>query len=566
MRQIQNELGEGDVFSRDSAELKRKILAANLPEEPKGVAMKELERLNQMPPMAPEIGTIRTYIDWIIDLPWTVSTPDNLDVRHAAKTLDRDHYGLKKAKERILEYIAVRSLKPAKERQPILCFVGPPGTGKTSLGRSIAEALGRKFVRVSLGGIRDEAEIRGHRRTYIGALPGRILQTMKRAGTANPLFMLDEIDKLYSDFRGDPASAMLEVLDPEQNNVFSDHYLELPFDLSKVMFVTTANYLGPIPPALLDRMEVIEFPGYIEEEKLEIANRYLIPRQIEENGIRDLGLTFETTALQRIVREYTFEAGVRNLEREIGRIARKVARLKAEGKKYPEAIVPETIEKFLDPPQYIPPEMEKADEVGVAQSLAWTENGGEIMAVEVAVLEGKGALQMTGQLGEVMQESAQAGLTYIKSRAATLGIDPEVFERMDIHLHMPEGSIPKDGPSAGITIATAMISALTGRPVYRQVGMTGEITLRGRILPIGGVREKVLAAHRAGLRTVLLPEKNLKDLHDIPKTVKAELKIVPVTHMDQVVEVAVAAKAVIEPPRPRKRGEESGEESPEKEA
>ena len=488
MRQIQNELGEGDVFSRDSAELKRKILAANLPEEPKGVAMKELERLNQMPPMAPEIGTIRTYIDWIIDLPWTVSTPDNLDVRHAAKTLDRDHYGLKKAKERILEYIAVRSLKPAKERQPILCFVGPPGTGKTSLGRSIAEALGRKFVRVSLGGIRDEAEIRGHRRTYIGALPGRILQTMKRAGTANPLFMLDEIDKLYSDFRGDPASAMLEVLDPEQNNVFSDHYLELPFDLSKVMFVTTANYLGPIPPALLDRMEVIEFPGYIEEEKLEIANRYLIPRQIEENGIGDIGLTFESTALQRIIREYTFEAGVRNLEREIGRIARKVARLKAEGKKYPEAIVPESIEKFLDPPQYIPPEMEKADEVGVAQSLAWTENGGEIMAVEVAVLEGKGALQMTGQLGEVMQESAQAGLTYIKSRAATLGIDPEVFERMDIHLHMPEGSIPKDGPSAGITIATAMISALTGRPVYRQVGMTGEITLRGRILPIGGVR------------------------------------------------------------------------------
>ncbi len=566
MRQIQNELGEGDVFSRDSTELKRKILAANLPEEPKAVALKELERLNQMPPMAPEIGTIRTYIDWIIDLPWTNATPDNLDVRHAAKILDRDHYGLKKAKERILEYIAVRSLKPAKERQPILCFVGPPGTGKTSLGRSIAESLGRKFVRVSLGGIRDEAEIRGHRRTYIGALPGRILQTMKRAGTANPLFMLDEIDKLYSDFRGDPASAMLEVLDPEQNNVFSDHYLELPFDLSKVMFVTTANYLGPIPPALLDRMEVIEFPGYIEEEKLEIANRYLIPRQIEENGIQDLGLTFDSAALQRIIREYTFEAGVRNLEREIGRIARKVARLKAEGKKYPESITPDLIEKFLDPPQYIPPEMEKSDEVGVAQSLAWTENGGEIMAVEVAVLEGKGSLQMTGQLGEVMQESAQAGLTYIKSRAASLGIDPEVFERMDIHLHMPEGSIPKDGPSAGITIATAMISALTGRAVYRQVGMTGEITLRGRVLPIGGVREKVLAAHRAGLKTVLLPEKNLKDLHDVPKTVKADLKIVPVSHMDQVVEVAVGPKAVIEPPRPRKRNEESSEESPEKEA
>ena len=338
MKQIQDELGEGDIFTRDVKDLKAKIEAANLPEEPKAVAMKELERLNQMPPMAPEVGIIRTYIDWILDLPWTKSTPDNLDVKHAAKILDRDHYGLKKAKERILEYIAVRSLKPKKDRQPILCFVGPPGTGKTSLGRSIAEALGRKFARVSLGGVRDEAEIRGHRRTYIGALPGRILQTIKRAGTANPLFMLDEIDKLYSDFRGDPASAMLEVLDPEQNNSFSDHYLEMPFDLSKVMFVTTANYLGSIPAALLDRMEVIEFPGYIEEEKLEIANRYLIPRQIDENGIADIDLTFETGALQRIIREYTFEAGVRNLEREIGRISRKVARLKAEEKKYPTKI------------------------------------------------------------------------------------------------------------------------------------------------------------------------------------------------------------------------------------
>lgn len=568
MRQIQNELGEGDVFSRDAAELKRKIVAANLPDEPKSVAMKELERLNQMPPMAPEIGTIRTYIEWIIDLPWVTGTPDNLDVRHAAKVLERDHYGLKKAKERILEYIAVRSLKPKKEKQPILCFVGPPGTGKTSLGRSIAEALGRKFVRVSLGGIRDEAEIRGHRRTYIGALPGRVLQTMKRAGTVNPLFMLDEIDKLYSDFRGDPASAMLEVLDLEQNNAFSDHYLELPYDLSKVMFVTTANYLGPIPPALLDRMEVIEFPGYIEDEKLEIANRYLIPRQIDENGVGDIGLVFEAEALKRIIREYTFEAGVRNLEREIGQIIRKVARLKAEGRKYPAVIGASVIEKFLDPPQYIPPEMEKADEVGVVQSLAWTENGGEIMAVEVAVLEGKGSLQMTGQLGEVMQESAQAGLTYIKSRAASLGIDLDVFERMDIHLHIPEGAIPKDGPSAGITIATAMISALTGRPAVRTVGLTGEITLRGRVLPIGGVREKVLAAHRAGLKTVLLPEKNLKDLHDVPKAVRTELKIVPVTHMDQVIELTLKREAAVDPPRPRKRTEESSEprsgETPEK--
>ena len=387
MRQIQNELGEADVFTRDSIELKRRIQAADLPEEPKTVALKELERLNQMPPMAPEVGTIRTYIEWILDLPWTTTTPDNLDVRHASRILERDHYGLKKAKERILEYIAVRSLKPRKERQPILCFVGPPGTGKTSLGRSIAQALGRKFVRVSLGGIRDEAEIRGHRRTYIGALPGRVLHTMKRAATVNPLFMLDEIDKLYSDFRGDPASAMLEVLDPEQNNSFSDHYLEIPYDLSRVMFITTANYLGPIPPALLDRMEVIEFPGYIEEEKLAIAARFLIPRQIEENGVSDVSLEFETPALQRIIREYTFEAGVRNFEREIGRVIRKVARLKAEGKNYPTKISADLIEKYLDPPQYIPPEMEKSDEVGVGQSLAWTENGGEIMALEVAILE-----------------------------------------------------------------------------------------------------------------------------------------------------------------------------------
>jgi len=553
MKQIQNELGEGDIFTRDASELKQKIEAANLPEEPKKVALKEIERLNQMPPMAPEVGIIRTYIDWIVDLPWTNTSPDNLDVKNAAKTLERDHYGLKKAKERILEYIAVRSLKPKKERQPILCFAGPPGTGKTSLGRSIAEALGRKFVRVSLGGVRDEAEIRGHRRTYIGALPGRIIQTMKRAGTANPLFMLDEIDKLYSDFRGDPASAMLEVLDPEQNYAFSDHYLEMPFDLSKVMFVTTANNLGTIPPPLLDRMEVIEFPGYIEEEKLEIANRYLIPRQLEENGVDGISLTFEPDAIRRIIREYTYEAGVRNLEREIGRVSRKVARMKAEGKKYPIAVAADVIEKFLGPQQVFPSEAERSDEVGVATSLAWTESGGEIMPVEVAVLEGKGGMQMTGQMGEVMQESGQAAMTFIKSRAAALRIDMEVFERMDIHVHMPEGGIPKDGPSAGITMATAIVSALTGRPVYKHVGMTGEITLRGRVLPIGGVREKVLAAHRAGLTTVILPEKNMKDLVELPKTARAELKIIPVKSMDDVLDIALAAKPVIEPPRPRKQ-------------
>jgi len=560
MKQIQNELGEGDVFTRDAADLKKKLDAANLPEEAKKVAMKELERLNQMPPMSPEVGMIRTYIDWIVDLPWSNSTPDNLDVKNAAKILERDHYGLKKAKERILEYIAVRSLKPKKERQPILCFVGPPGVGKTSLGRSIADALGRKFARVSLGGVRDEAEIRGHRRTYIGALPGRILQTMKRAGTANPLFMLDEIDKLYSDFRGDPASAMLEVLDPEQNFAFSDHYLELPFDLSKVMFITTANSLGNIPAPLLDRMEVIEFPGYIEEEKIEIANRYLIPRQIEENGIDNLGLAVEPAALQRIIREYTYEAGVRNLEREIGRVSRKVARLKAEGKKYPTSIAPEMIEKMLGPQQVFPSEAELTDEVGLATSLAWTETGGEIMSVEVAILEGKGGMQMTGQMGEVMQESGQAALTYIKSRAAALKIDLDVFERLDIHVHMPEGGIPKDGPSAGITMATAIISALTGRPVFRYVGMTGEITLRGRILPIGGVREKVLAAHRAGLKTVLLPEKNMKDLVELPKTARSELKIIPIKHMDDVLAIALSKEVTVEPPRPKKHVRDEGQD------
>ena len=560
MRQIQNELGEGDIFTRDANDLTKRIEAANLPAEAKAVALKELDRLNQMPPMAPEVGIIRTYIDWIVDLPWANPTPDNLDVKNAAKILERDHYGLKKAKERILEYIAVRSLKPKKERQPILCFVGPPGVGKTSLGRSIADALGRKFVRVSLGGVRDEAEIRGHRRTYIGALPGRIIQTMKRAGTSNPLFMLDEIDKLYSDFRGDPASAMLEVLDPEQNFAFSDHYLELAFDLSKVMFVTTANSLGSIPSPLLDRMEVIEFPGYIEEEKLEIANRYLIPRQIEENGLEGVSLHLEADALRRMIREYTYEAGVRNLEREIGKVCRKIARMKAEAKKFPTTMTSEAVEKLLGPQQFFQTEAELSDEVGVVTSLAWTENGGEIMPVEVAVLEGKGGLQMTGQMGDVMQESGQAALTYIKSRAVDLNIDLEVFERMDIHVHMPEGGIPKDGPSAGITMATAIVSALTGRPVFKHVGMTGEITLRGRVLPIGGVREKVLAAHRVGLKTVLLPEKNLKDLVDLPKTARSELKIIPVRHMDDVLKLALSPDAVIEPPRPKKQNKEESQE------
>ncbi len=560
MKAIQTELGDGDIWTRDVNELRQRIEQANLPEQAKVTAMKEIERLNQMPPMAPEVGIIRSYIDWILDLPWSTLTDDNLDVKHAARVLERDHYGLKKAKERILEYIAVRSLHPKKGRQPILCFVGPPGTGKTSLGRSIAEALGRKFVRLSLGGVRDEAEIRGHRRTYIGALPGRILQTMRRAATANPLFMLDEIDKLGSDFRGDPAAALLEVLDPEQNHAFSDHYLDLDFDLSKVMFVTTANTLGPIPPALLDRLEVIEFPGYIEEEKVIIANRFLIPRQLDENGLEEVGLNFDPQALQRIIREYTYEAGVRNLEREIGRVCRKVARWKAEEKKYPEQISAAVIEKFLGPPQFFETEAERKDEVGVATGLAWTENGGEIMFVEVAVLEGKGNLQMTGQIGDVMQESGQAALTYLKSRAAMLGIDPDVFERLDIHMHLPEGAIPKDGPSAGITLCSALISAFTGRPVSKDVAMTGEITLRGRVLPVGGVREKVMAARRAGLKTVIIPMRNQKDLVDIPKRARDDLKIIPVQHIDEVIEIAIAAEAIAEPPKPRRRQDEQTQE------
>jgi len=539
MKAIQTELGEGDIFTREIFELREKVISAQLPDEVRVTALKEVDRLQQMPAMAPEVGIIRTYLDWILELPWAVESEDNLDVSHAAAVLEKYHYGLGKAKDRILEYIAVRSLKPRKPRQPILCFVGAPGTGKTSLGRSIAEALGRKFVRVSLGGVRDEAEIRGHRRTYIGALPGRVLQTMRRAGTVNPLFMLDEIDKLGADFRGDPSAALLEVLDPEQNHAFSDHYLELSFDLSKVMFITTANYLGYIPSALLDRMEVIEFPGYIEEEKLEIANRFLVPRQLEESGLEDKEITFQEQALRKIIREYTYEAGVRNLEREIGRMSRKVARLKSEKKHYPTHLIPKTVERFLGPPQFFQTQAEMEDEVGVATALAWTENGGDIMPVEVLILDGKGAMQITGQIGDVMQESAQAALSYLKSRARELDIDVEAFERLDVHLHIPEGAIPKDGPSAGITIATALISAFTERGVSKEVGMTGEITLRGKVLPVGGIREKLLAAHRAGLKTIIIPERNMKDLVDLPKKVRQDLKIVPVTHMDKVLELAL---------------------------
>lgn len=534
LKAIQNELGEGDVWARELTELRVKVEEKKMPEEAKKQAFKEIERLNQMPAMAPEVGILRTYVDWLLDLPWVETTDDNLDVAHAAKILEENHYGLGKAKDRILEYIAVKSLKPKKERQPILCFVGPPGTGKTSLGKSIALALGRNFVRLSLGGVRDEAEIRGHRRTYIGALPGRIIQTMKRAGSLNPLFMLDEIDKLGNDFRGDPASALLEVLDPEQNFAFSDHYLELPYDLSKVMFVTTANNLGTIPPALQDRMEIIEFPGYIEEEKVEISKRFLIPRQLEESGIETEEIKFEESALKKVIREYTYEAGVRNLEREIGKICRKTARLKSEKKHFAKSLTTSAVEKFLGPPQFFFTEAERKDEVGVATAMAWTENGGDIMPIEVLIMEGKGNLQITGQIGDVMQESAQAALSYMKSRVEELNLDPDLFDQIDVHIHVPEGAIPKDGPSAGITIATALISAFTDRPVHKEICMTGEITLRGNILPIGGVREKVLAAHRAGLKTVLLPTKNEKDLVEIPKKVREDVKIVLVHHMDEV--------------------------------
>jgi ATP-dependent Lon protease len=549
MRAIQTELGEIDVQLAELQELEEKIAAAEMPEIVMARAQKELMRLKSMSPAAPEVGIVRTYLDWLIDLPWTEATEDNLDITKVGKALDANHYGLPKAKERILEYLAVRKLsaqhaKPSA-RSPILCFVGPPGTGKTSLGRSIADALGRRFVRVSLGGIHDEAEIRGHRRTYIGALPGRIIQTMRTAGRINPLFMLDEIDKVGVDFRGDPSAALLEVLDPEQNYAFSDHYLDLPYDLSRVMFITTANILDPIPPALRDRMEVIEFPGYIEEEKLAIAYQFLIPRQLAENGLEaaERKVTFSEQALRAMIRNYTYEAGVRNLEREIANVCRKVARRVAEGKPTVRLISKQSLVKYLGPPRFQSDEEERTDEVGLALGIAWTEAGGDLMPVEVSLMEGKGSLMLTGQLGEVMQESAQAALSYARSHAHELRISNIDFDKLDIHIHVPEGAIPKDGPSAGITMATALISALIQRPVHRDVAMTGEITLRGRVLPIGGLREKVLAAHRAGLKTVLLPRQNKKDLIEIPSRVRRDLKFVFVDRMEEVLPVALLPEA-----------------------
>ena len=539
MRAIQRELGESDVFMQDVAQLREQLEQTELPEHVRQRAEEELGRLAMLPPMAPEIGIIRTYLDWLLALPWLKTTVDNLDLKNAAQVLESRHYGLPKAKERILEYIAVRKLAPEKIRSTILCFVGPPGTGKTSLGRSIAEALGREFVRVSLGGVRDEAEIRGHRRTYIGALPGRIIQTMRRAGTVNPVFMLDEIDKLGQDFRGDPSSALLEVLDPEQNHAFSDHYLEIAYDLSQVLFITTANILDTVPPALEDRMEVIEFPGYTEEEKIEIARRFLIPRQLELNGLEAQPPRFTNSALHLLIRGYTYEAGVRNLEREIGSLCRKAARRLAEEKRPLTRVTPRTAERYLGPPHYLHERLEQRDEVGVAMGLAWTPNGGDLLPVEVGLIPGKGGLTLTGQMGEVMQESAQAASTYLRSHADTWDIDAEEFDKTDVHVHLPEGAIPKDGPSGGITMATAMISAFTGCPVRHDVAMTGEITLRGRVLPVGGLKEKLLAAHRAGVKTVVLPKANEPDLQEVPKNILRALEIVLVETMDQVLEVAL---------------------------
>lgn len=601
MKAISQELGDFDPVTREVNELRTRIESAGMPEDVQKKALEELARLQAMPMGTPEVGVIRTYIDWLIALPWALQTPDHLDIRAAARVLDANHYGLGKVKERILEYMAVRKLAQGKMRSPILCFVGPPGVGKTSLGRSIAEALGRRFVRVSLGGIRDEAEIRGHRRTYIGALPGRIIQTMKTAGTINPVFMMDEIDKVGADFRGDPSAALLEVLDPEQNNQFSDHYLDVPYDLSKVLFIMTANLLDPVPPALMDRMEVIELPGYIEDEKYHIARQFLVPRQVEEHGLTSERIKFTDRAIRRLIREYTHEAGVRNLERDIGAICRKVVKqvvetmdagretdtqalgvapeqdavsdlapessqdlitepldrraalLDAAGagdgsRRSPSAarrlsrarvIHEKDLESYLGPPRFSYGMAEEQDEVGVATGVSWTPSGGDTMGVEVSLMEGKGNLLLTGQLGDVMKESAHAALSYARSRARKLGIDPTRFEKTDIHIHVPAGAIPKDGPSAGITMAAALVSALTGRQVRRDVAMTGEITLRGKVLPIGGLKEKVLAAHRAGISTFVLPRKNEKDLDEIPGKVRRSIELIPVDELDMALEVVL---------------------------
>ncbi|WP_163531067.1 endopeptidase La [Halobacillus ihumii] len=541
MKAIQSELGDKDGKTGEVAQLREKIEEAQMPERVEAIAEKELGRYEKVPQSSAESSVIRNYIEWLVALPWTEETEDNLDVTHAEKILDEDHYGLEKVKERVLEYLAVQQLTQSI-KGPILCLVGPPGVGKTSLAKSISRAINRHFVRISLGGIRDEAEIRGHRRTYIGAMPGRIIQGMKRAETVNPVFLLDEIDKMASDFRGDPSSAMLEVLDPEQNSTFSDHFIEEHYDLSKVMFVATANTMTSIPGPLLDRMEVISIAGYTEVEKLHIAKEHLLPKQIKENGLTKSQIQFKEQALLKLIRRYTREAGVRNLERQLASVCRKAAKIIVAKEKKRVIVTENQLEELLGRPPFRYGQAELEDQVGAATGLAYTAAGGDTLSIEVSIYPGKGNLTLTGKLGDVMKESAQAAFSYIRSRADDLHIDPEFVEKNDIHIHVPEGATPKDGPSAGITMATALVSALTGRPVRKEVGMTGEITLRGRVLPIGGLKQKSLSAHRAGLSTIIIPAENEKDLEDIPESVREGLTFIPVKHLDEVLDEALAAE------------------------
>lgn len=538
LKAIQKELGDKDDRTAEADEYRERIKEQEFPKEVLEKIQKEIERLEKMPSMVAESAVIRTYLDWLLSLPWSKESEDRLDINVAEATLEEDHYGLEKVKERILEYLSIRKLTE-KMKGPILCLVGPPGVGKTSLARSVARAMERKFVRVSLGGVRDEAEIRGHRRTYVGALPGRVIQGMRTAGAKNPVFLLDEIDKMSADFRGDPSSALLEVLDPEQNNTFSDHYVELPFDLSRVLWIVTANVMHNIPRPLLDRMEIIHIPGYTEEEKVQIAKRYLVEKQIKDHGLTDKQIVFSEGTLQKVIREYTREAGVRGLERNIAAICRKVARLIVQNKKKHVRVTAQNLHTFLGTQKYRNRQAEQTDQVGVSTGLAWTEVGGDVLPTEVSVMKGKGTLLLTGQLGEVMRESAQAGFSYIRSRAQELGIEADFQEKTDIHIHLPEGAIPKDGPSAGITMATAVVSALTGRAVRSDLAMTGEITLRGRVLPVGGIKEKVLAAHRIGIKTIMLPKENKRDLEELPANVKKAIEFVLVEHMDEVLETAL---------------------------
>jgi ATP-dependent Lon protease len=538
LKAIQRELGEIDERTKEVEELKKKIEEAKMPKEVEEIALKELSKLEKIPPGMPEYTVVRNYLDYLIELPWAKETEDNLDLKRARKILDEDHFNLEKVKERILEFLAVRILKKGDVKGPILCFVGPPGVGKTSLGKSIARALGRKFIRMSLGGIRDEAEIRGHRRTYVGALPGRIIQGIRQAGTKNPVFMLDEIDKIGIDFRGDPSSALLEVLDPEQNYSFSDHYLEVPFDLSKVFFIATANTTHTIPPPLLDRMEVIEIPGYIEYEKIEIAKKYLIPKEIQANGLSGFKIEFDEKAIKKIIIEYTREAGLRNLEKKIATILRKIAVEVAEGKKLNEIKIEEKdIEKYLGPPIFFSETKIREGIPGIATGLAWTPVGGEILFIESTKMPGGRNLVLTGQLGEVMRESAQAALSIIRSKAEKLGIEKDFWNKYDIHIHVPEGAVPKDGPSAGITILVSLVSLLKEKPVNPEIAMTGEITLRGKIMPVGGIKEKILAAKRAGIKEIIIPKLNEKDLAEIPEYVKKDLKFYFVSNVDEVLKI-----------------------------